>query len=241
MSGKKPIILITSDSNFSSTQNTVMRTLQMSKAYCAAVANAGGVPVVTGEFCPEELVELADGLLLSGGDDIDPSYFGESLLNESVHIDPPRDAFEFALIRPFLKTGKPILSICRGFQILNVVMGGTLYQDLVAERGLIHMDSRIRHEVTATPGTFLYRTFGEKFRTNSTHHQAVKEVAPGLIVSARSIEGIIEAYEHESLPILGTQFHPERLTGAQWDARTPDFKPLFEHFVSLVNENRKKG
>lgn len=240
MSKNKPLILITHDSDHSTAQSAVVRRLQQSKAYPAAIAEAGGIPLITGEFCAGELAEIADGLLLSGGADIDPGYFGEPVLNESVRIDTQRDAFEFDLIRAFLKTGRPILAICRGFQILNVAMGGTLYQDLLQERGLVHMDSRIRHEVTAVPGTFFSDTFGEKFRTNSTHHQAIRKVAPGFIVSAWSVEGVIEAYEHESLPILGTQFHPERLTGAQWDARTPDFKPLFARFVALAREYKEK-
>ena len=135
---------------------------------------------------------------------------------------------------------KPILTICRGFQLLNCVLGGSLYQDLVAQKGWVHMNKDIRHDVYTEKGSVLNRLFGDVVKTNSTHHQAVKDLAPGLHVTARSIEGIIEAYEHDTLPILGTQFHPERLTGVTWDDRTPDYAPYFAHFVQMVRENAEK-
>ena len=119
-------------------------------------------------------------------------------------------------------------------------MGGTLYQDLVEQKGWVHFNAQIRHEVYAEEGSVLYRLFGPKFRTNSTHHQAVKDLAPGFHVTARSVEGIVEAYEHDTLPILATQFHPERLTGILWDDRTPDFRPWFEYFVELVRKHAEK-
>lgn len=85
---------------------------------------------------------------------------------------------------------------------------------------------------TPSPGSILHELFGEKFKTNSTHHQAIKQLAPGLKATAHSIEGIVEAFEHESLPIFGTQFHPERLSGKYNDGRTPDFTPLFRRFIA---------
>ena len=112
--------------------------------------------------------------------------------------------------------------------------------DLVEQKGWVHFNAQIRHEVYAEEGSVLYRLFGPKFRTNSTHHQAVKDLAPGFHVTARSVEGIVEAYEHDTLPILATQFHPERLTGILWDDRTPDFRPWFEYFVELVRKHAEK-
>ena len=153
---------------------------------------------------------------------------------------PERTAFEKPLFQAFLDRGKPILGICRGCQFINAVMGGTLYQDLVEQKGWVHFNTQIRHEVYAEEGSVLYRLFGPKFRTNSTHHQAVKDLAPGFHVTARSVEGIVEAYEHDTLPILATQFHPERLTGILWDDRTPDFRPWFEYFVELVRKHAEK-
>ena len=139
-----------------------------------------------------------------------------------------------------MKRGKPILGICRGSQLINVCMGGTLWQDLLEQKGWVHMNGQIRHDVYAEEGSILYNIFGKQFKTNSTHHQAVKDLAPGFHVTARSIEGIVEAYEHDTLPIYATQFHPERLTGILWDDRTPDYKPWFEHFVNLVKEHAEK-
>ncbi len=235
----KPVICITNDSN---RDNWVEkpRQIQSPKAYSAAIVRAGGIPWVTSEFCENELAEFCDGLLLSGGDDVAPRYFGEQKLNDTVNIDAPRDEFEMKLIPLFLERGKPILCICRGIQVLNIAMGGDIYQDLLEQCGFVHSNGQIRHEVYAEPGTLLHELFGAKFKTNSTHHQAVRKLAPGFKVAARSAEGVIEAIEHESLPIYACQFHPERLTGEGWDDRTPDFAPLFERFVAIVGENAKK-
>ncbi|HOG01556.1 MAG TPA: gamma-glutamyl-gamma-aminobutyrate hydrolase family protein [Clostridia bacterium] len=232
----KPIICITSDSN-QADWTEKPRQLESPKAYSLAVARAGGIPWLASEVCEAELAQLCDGLLLSGGDDVHPKYFGEAVLNASVNIDAGRDEFEMKLIPEFLSRGKPILCICRGIQALNIAMGGDIYQDLVAQCGFVHMNKDIRHTVYAEPGTLLHELFGGEFRTNSTHHQAVRKLAPGFKVAARSAEGVIEAIEHESLPIYGCQFHPERLTGEGWDERTPDFAPLFARFVEIVGQN----
>lgn len=235
----KPIICVTSDSNGSDGAEKP-RQLQSPKAYSAAVVAAGGIPWLAGEFCEAELAELCDALLLSGGDDVHPKYFGEEILNDTVNIDSPRDEYEMRLIPEFLKRGKPIMCICRGIQILNIQMGGDIYQDLLEQRGFVHGNGKIRHEVYAEPGSVLHELFGEKFRTNSTHHQAVRKLAPGFRVTARSTEGVVEAIEHESLPIMGFQFHPERLTGTAWDERTPDFAPLFARFIAMAKEHASK-
>lgn len=232
----KPIVCITNDSNREN-WGEKPRQIESPKAYSAAIARAGGIPWLTSEFCEEELAKMCDALLLAGGDDVDPKYFGEEKLNDTVVVDSPRDQFEMRLIPEFLKRGKPILCICRGIQILNIYLGGTVYQDLVEQRGFVHWDIKIRHDVFAEPGTLLYELFGESFKTNSTHHQGLRDLAPGLKVAARSTEGVIEAIEHETLPIYGCQFHPERLTGEGWDARTPDFAPFFAHFISLAKEH----
>lgn len=216
------------------------RTLECSTAYTRALAQAGGLPVLLCEEAPETAVQLFDGLVLSGGGDIDPSLFGESILNDTVNIDAVRDAFEVPLIRAFCDAGKPVLGICRGMQVVNVALGGTLYQDLPEQLGFVHFDLKLRHYVTTTHGSVMHRLFGEHFRVNSTHHQAVRDLAPGLRMSAKSPEGIIEAFEHDTLPVLGTQFHPERMTGLTDDLRTPDFLPLFEHFITLCREHTQK-
>ena len=237
----KPVICITSDTNaLSFEKDGKSRQIQAVVTYGEAIFNAGGIPIIAYEQCPEELAELCDGLVLSGGADVDPDLYGEEVFNDTVKCDPIRTAFEVPLIRAFMAKGKPILGICRGSQILNCYLGGTMWQDLLAQKGWIHMHGEMRHDIYTEPGSVLRQLFGPVVKSNSTHHQAVKDLAPGLRVTARSIEGIIEGYEHETLPILATQFHPERLTGRTWDDRTPDYAPWFRHFVELVEKNAAK-
>ena len=235
----KPLICISSDMKKmeSDPRRLITETYQ---TYSDAVFYAGGIPMITCGRCAEEMADLCDGLLITGGPDLEPEVYGEQPLNDTVKPMPERTAFEKPLFQAFLDRGKPILGICRGCQFINAVMGGTLYQDLVEQKGWVHFNAQIRHEVYAEEGSVLYRLFGPKFRTNSTHHQAVKVLAPGFHVTARSVEGIVEAYEHDTLPILATQFHPERLTGILWDDRTPDFRPWFEYFVELVRKHAEK-
>lgn len=238
---KKPLILISSDSNL----NTPIiqgapRELRSPAAYSRAVSYAGGVPVIGGEQNAIELAEICDGLVLSGGSDIEPELFGETVLNPSVKVDPPRTKYEYELLDAFIKADKPIFGICRGSQVMNVYFGGTMYQDLVEQKNWNHMAPFIRHEVEAVDGSILNKLFGKKFRVNSTHHQAVKDVAKDIKVTAYSENGqLIEAWEHEKLPIFAVQFHPERLTNIMWDDRTPDFAPLFEYFIDFVRNYKK--
>ncbi len=229
---KKPLICVSADRRTMESDERRWFN-ELNNAYTDALYRAGGVPLLTCGLCAEEMAQLCDGLLLSGGADLDPVLYGEEILNDTVKIKPERDTFEWELFHAFYRLGKPIFGICRGCQVINVAMGGTLYQDLVEQMGLVHFDTELRHEVQAAAGSVLYNLFGEVFCTNSTHHQAVKDTAEGLRVTARSREGIVEAFEHESLPIFATQFHPERLTGELWDQRTPDFAPLFAHFIEL--------
>ena len=119
----KPLICLSNDSNFFQTHGDAPRQIHSPKAYGAALAAAGGVPLLTCEQCAGEMAELCEGLLLSGGDDVDPDLYGETILNDSVGPDPERTRFEVPLARAFLERGKPILTICRGFQLLNVLLG----------------------------------------------------------------------------------------------------------------------
>lgn len=228
----KPLICVSSDRRAMESDGRRWFN-ELNNGYTDALCRAGGVPLLTCGLCAEEMAQLCDGLLLSGGADLDPVLYGEAVLNDTVQVKPERDAFEMKLFRAFYALGKPIFGICRGCQVINVALGGTLYQDLVEQKGLVHFDTELRHEVRAAEGSVLYRLFGERFLVNSTHHQAVKTMAPGLRVTACSAEGIVEAFVHESLPVFATQFHPERLTGELWDERTPDFAPLFDYFITL--------
>ena len=236
----KPLICISPSGMQPMASDARGREWLMQNVYTNAVSRAGGVPIVAAERCAEELAELCDGLLVSGGADLDPAMYGEEILNDSVKIQPDRDALEKPLLEAFLKRGKPIFGICRGCQLINVVMGGSLYQDLLEQKGWIHFHLQMRHDVYVEEDSILGRLFGRQFKVNSTHHQSVKELAPGFRVTARSVEGIVEAFEHETLPIFATQFHPERLTGDLWDDRTADFAPLFAYFIDLVKKHSEK-
>ena len=166
----KPVICITSDTNcLTFEKDGKSRQIQAVVTYGEAIFNAGGIPIIAYEQCPEELAELCDGLVLSGGADVDPDLYGEEVFNDTVKCDPIRTAFEVPLIKAFMAKGKPILGICRGSQILNCALGGTMWQDLLAQKGWIHMHGEIRHDVYAEPGSVLHSIFGPVFKSNSTH------------------------------------------------------------------------
>ena len=190
--------------------------------YTEAVRLAGGTPVIlpmTEPTCAAHYVSLIDGLVLTGGEDISPYLY-----NEEPHVNieatsPTRDAVETALIKEALAQGKPILAICRGMQLVNVVLGGNLYQDLAGQANVTiqHVQktrpSMATHSIKVKAGSYLSQLVADGCLINSIHHQAIRELGEGLIVSARSKDGVIEAIEsQEGSLILGVQWHPERLT-----------------------------
>ncbi|MDR1692871.1 MAG: gamma-glutamyl-gamma-aminobutyrate hydrolase family protein [Oscillospiraceae bacterium] len=175
--------------------------------YLAALTRFGhdGVVVYPGDPIPEP--NEFDALLLPGGGDIAPERFGcAPLTNGSEKLDVPRDELEFSLLRRFLQSqGKPIFGICRGMQVINVALGGTLWQDLPSQCGLIHSSEAgepLRHPVTTETGDTLL--------VNSYHHQAVREAGRGLRVTARSGDGIAEALGDGTGRIRAVQWHPEK-------------------------------
>ncbi len=214
--------------------------LQMNRSYPAAIAQAGGLPVLlplTGSGAAiGYYAAMCDGLLLSGGDDIDPSAYGEAQSWRCGTVNPPRDAFELALCREFLRLRKPILAICRGIQLLNVALGGTLYQDLQSELpdSLAHQQKQLprytSHPATIAEGSLLSGICGtEAIAVNSHHHQAVAIPGHGLTITATAPDGVIEAIELPGHPFcLGVQWHPERL----WDQ--PDTKIHARLFTAFV-------
>ena len=191
-------------------------------AYADAIAAAGGIPVVL-PFVPGDvpaLVDRLDGVVLSGGADISPSRFGDQDVHPDTYdVDPMRDEFELSLVHEALGREKPVLAICRGIQVLNVALGGTLHQHVPdAFSGLVHRQHHANipadqpgHEVIVTPGTALARTVGcERLPVNSFHHQGLKALATDLIATAVSEDGLVEAVEHRTRPnVLGVQWHPE--------------------------------
>ncbi len=184
---------------------------------------------------PEKAVQDAlacDGLLLPGGGDIEPSYYGEARDPACGVPNPLRDTAEPKLFHAFLKADKPVLGICRGVQLMNVALGGTLYQDIKPLSGVPHNDHWCKvHTVTIRRGTLLEKLLGEDspktLLVNSQHHQAAKKIAPGLTLSALSEDGFVEALElAEAAFCLGVQWHPERLSDAD-----PRQQAIFDRFV----------
>lgn len=188
--------------------------------YCGAVADVGGLPLPL----PHE-PELADayldgldGLLVTGGAfDVNPALFGDGTKHVTVKTKDRRTAFEYAMVKGAIARDMPILGICGGEQLLNVVLGGTLHQHVpdVFPNGLAHEQPNPRtepgHAVDVVPGTLLHRVVGSaRMNVNSAHHQAVKDVGPGVVVNARAPDGVIEGIEHTGKRFcLGVEWHPE--------------------------------
>ncbi|MDD5863753.1 MAG: gamma-glutamyl-gamma-aminobutyrate hydrolase family protein [Firmicutes bacterium] len=211
--------------------------------YGKAVRRAGGIPVFL-TWKPKHAAFWAkhlNGFLFTGGGDPDPKYYGQAMLPQCGATNASRDEFELALLKAVISAGKPILGICRGEQILNVALGGTLIQDIPSQRPEAaaenHRDNDHRrnpsHPARVLPGTFLHSLFGcEELLTNSIHHQAVDTLAPGMRVCALSPAGIVEGIEAEDGRfLLGLQWHPEALAAADERMRRP--------FGALVEACRK--
>ena len=191
------------------------------KTYSDAVEAAGAIPLIFPFTLDldtmKAAVELVDGLLLTGGGDVDPALYGEDN-RSSRGIEPMRDQFEMKLMFEAKTQGKRVLGICRGIQLVNASLGGTLYQDLPTEYGkqINHSQPARRfqpvHSVQVQTGSLLHALLGhEELSVNSTHHQAVRQPAPELHPVAVSPDGVIEGLESSDNPILLVQWHPERL------------------------------
>jgi len=190
----------------------------------------------------EPPAEAFDGIVLGGGCDVDPGRYGESARPEArVETDLGRDAIDFGLFDAARRSGTPVLAICRGLQVVNVALGGTLVQDLPSERpsDLEHATppgdkTRIEHGVTVTRGTRLAGIAGEEvLDVNSRHHQAVGRLGAGLVASAASPDGLVEAAEAPGPAFLvAVQWHPENLA----PAGDPASRRLFEEFARAVRE-----
>jgi len=236
----KPVILITH--NYAKDPNNfgVGRYIRIKENFVNAILKAGGVPILSAHGDAEAYARIADGVLFSGGSDVNPVHYGEKPYKEDCHYSDERDEAELAIFDSFYKLKKPMLGICRGMQIINVAMGGSLIQDMASavERSA-HKQSlfpdKPAHYVKSVEGSKMRQLFGEEFIVNTHHHQAVKTCAPGLRATAFTDEGIVEAVEHESLPILAAQWHPERMIGEE-NFEMENMMPLFEYFVELCKK-----
>lgn len=199
--------------------------------YLDAVKAAGGM----GEARYLPAPDLSyDGLLLAGGEDVDPALFGQENQG-SRGIDRARDQAELALLDAFRGAGKPVLAICRGHQVVNVWLGGGLIQDLGPQLVPFHQRERGDqvHPIQAERGTLLHRLYGPVFPVNSSHHQGLGRLGRGLRAAAWAEDGVVEAVEHDALPLICVQFHPERMTGGLARMDTVDGGALFRVFLEL--------
>ena len=247
---RSPLILVSPDIESEGKEHGD-RSISLSARYLEAMARAGALPVAMPATISREViagcVARSDGVLLTGGDDIDPRLYGAKLpraVRQTVNVTPDsgeRDFRELLVIDEVFRQHKPLLAICRGHQILNVALGGTLVADIPRQRpsavahGRNEDRDQIVHDVRLTPGSLLAKISGGlKLGVNSTHHQGVARVAPPLRVVATSDDGMVEGLELKSggfrwLPfLLSVQFHPERLAD-----RYPAHQAIFQKFARV--------
>jgi putative glutamine amidotransferase len=215
--------------------------------YLEAVKRTGGEPFELdyNQDSPADVVQRLEGLMLTGGGDVNPALYGEEPNDTFQPSEPGRDEYEIALIRAASDASVPVFAICRGMQVLNVALGGTLIQDIpsmvngAAQHSVPEPRYHLAHEVWVAKGTRLAALMAEKLegdtcQVNSRHHQAVKVVAPGWEVSGTAPDGVIEAIEQPGDVFrLAVQWHPENF----W--RTGEFRPLFEAFVEAARARKR--
>lgn len=216
--------------------------------YVSAVLRAGALPLIF-PLLPRdhsqydaliaEMVNSVDAIVFTGGPDVDPSHYGQEKHVACGGIHPDRDKEDLALMKAAIAVDKPFLGICRGMQLLNISLGGSLYQDLAAqvnpEKVHDQKDTLTAHTVRLLPDTLLRRITGlDNFPVNSRHHQAVDRLGKGLKVSAYSEDGLIEAIEFESgYPALALQWHPENLSRERADQQA-----LFHWLVGMAEQHK---
>jgi putative glutamine amidotransferase len=242
---KRPIIGIPTQT-LEAIPDELPRCWVMSQRYVHVLVSVGAVPwivpLLDDEATLRSVYEQVDGVFLPGGVDMDPASYGEARTPGAGRVDPDRDRTELTLVRWAAADRKPVLGVCRGVQVINVAFGGTLYQDIAAQReGSIKHDyfphggrytrDQLVHDVHLVEGTQLAAALGAtQLAVNSMHHQGIKELAPGLVVSALAPDGLIEGVEAASGQFLiGVQWHPESLVDAD-----PRMRRLFATFIEAA-------
>ena len=216
----------------------------LNRAYIWAVEQAGGVPIILPVTREPDVISrwlgIIDGLLPSGGVDVAPACYGQTPHPRLGDVDDDRDATELPLLRAALAQDMPIFAICRGIQVLNVALGGTLYQDLPSERpsDIVHSQEKLKiprdqfsHSIAIEPHTRLAEIIGaDTMQTNSFHHQALRDVAAPLVVTAVAPDGVIEAAESQTHQyVVCVQFHPEETA-----VRDENSRRLFKAFIEAL-------
>lgn len=232
----------------SANQDTIQSKDCMPPDYVAAIFRAGALPLIFpllpsehGQYegMVKELVDSVDAIVFTGGPDFDPVHYGQEKHDACGDIHPIRDKADLALMQAALNARKPFLGICRGMQLLNIALGGSLYQDLQAQIGPAKEHNRTdtleAHRVSLVADTLLRRVVGQdSFLVNSRHHQAIEKLGQGLRVSAHSEDGLIEAVEFEDgYPALALQWHPENLAGTRADQQA-----LFHWLVGMAEQRK---
>jgi putative glutamine amidotransferase len=214
------------------------------QVYINAVEQAGGdpvlLPLIEDEDQADEVLDTIDGLVMTGGEDIDPSYYGEEPDSKLETVNAERDKSDNYLLKAALDEDFPILAICRGVQFLNVVCGGTLYQDIPTQydTDILHRSTDqvdfVYHDIDIVKGSKLADIMGAgTLNVNSWHHQGIKKLGDGLTVVATAKDGMIEAVEKDDATfVLGLQFHPE------WhiDDGDTEFLPIFQTLVEYASK-----
>ena len=204
------------------------------KYYIAAVEALGAEAVA--DTLPRADADEYDGLLLCGGSDVDPKYYNEEI-NGSGALNYERDECEVALLDAFVTSGKPVFGICSGHQLINVYFGGSLIQDI--EESSLHKSRDgvdESHTVLADTVSIVGKIYGESFRVNSAHHQVIKVLGRDLRATATWGGKYVEAIEHTSLPILGVQWHPERMCFEKARPDTVDGAEIIKYFIDICKK-----
>jgi Predicted glutamine amidotransferases len=221
-------------------QDMMMSTMD----YSRCIEEAGGIPVaipvIESESYMNDLIARLEGILFTGGSDIDPTRYNSPFQRGLGMIVPERDNFELKLLDNALKQNKPILGICRGFQLLNVYCGGTLYQDIghaniteVEHVGLMAPKEHPTHKVWLQKGSRVYNAYQqEEVFVNSFHHQTIEKLGENLIATGKSPDGLIEALEHKNYDfVVGVQWHPEMMSDVY-----PEQLTLFKALIDFAHK-----
>ena len=233
----KPIIGIVVAGN----PRVILNKHVLNTPYVRAIAQSGGAPLMipayNGITKAEDYIGLIDGLLLPGGEDVAPALYGEEPIKEVDYINGERDELEAGLLRLCARLDKPVLGICRGMQLMNVVFGGSLYQHIPSqiENAIAHVQDRsIRaqptHSIAIKSGSRLYEVAGrDKEMVNSFHHQCIKKAAEGFDIVAFAPDGVAEAMENKAGTMMALQWHPEEMTKNSQLAGS-----IFTRFIKLA-------
>ncbi|MBC8590975.1 gamma-glutamyl-gamma-aminobutyrate hydrolase family protein [Wansuia hejianensis] len=235
----KPVIGLTSQIEYSGR----IKLSKINYTYIKAISEGGGVPIIIPNLKRlediDKYLDMIDGLIFTGGEDVSPLLFDENPIKEVTHICYERDTMELTLFKKAYNRGIPIFGICRGIQLINIGLGGSLYQDINRQvpNSLGHVSAyRIEggyHTIDIEEDTILYDIFNKKkICVNSQHHQSVKSLGKNLKINSTSSDGIIEGIESTNEKfVLGVQFHPEAMID-----RHEEFKGIFEHFIVKCEE-----